>query len=881
MVPALALLLATVVGLTAAVSGVALIVRNHLDESAAAGHRCSGARTPTRPAAHRAACGRRCVRPRASCWPARRGALLVAVLAAAAPVLVVVAAAVAAWRALRAKTSWRQALRSLGWAVPFAPAAAAAAAVPAVYASVLNGASLREAVRAAWRSSLRSRAVAFAGLVVVIAAGGLLAQVALAGKVVGGTTFDAAIVVSLLIAGAALGALAHTAPATADPGSGGSGVAPRRAAPRRAARWRLAVRRARLARVASVTAVSLVVPVLALGAVVVPATAARAATDVVVDTAADTSTTVDPDQCRTAGAPCGLRAAVAYAGEQAAADGFTVTVTFATDTTIQLAGTLKVPSGVEVDGGNNAVTIDAQHGFRAIEAYSTGGEGPRLTLRHLRVTGGRSTPGGAGLYSGDVGVTLVETTWDDNVSGGAGGGSGSSTDGGAVAVPANSLRVEDSTFADDHATAGGGGAMAADRVFVTNATDHQQHGCLRARRGRRAARDVGRPDHPRHRDGGRRDRGHRQRAPRGGQQPRLHRLRLARVRRRSLRRTTPRARRPSATSTPTAPASVSPPTRCRWVRWPTTAARPRRWPSRPATRPSRAGSTDYCAYADQRGTGRDAQQCDAGAFQLSQPAPPPSTVVELSGDRYIWLEGTVGLYVAATQGTTGQAGSVVLLEGGTQVAGPFTVDPLRDKTAIEFPAPAQQGPHHLVARFTPDDGGSDVDSAPYTLSVATYSQAVLSTEEPAALHQPVTVVATITDRPDYGAIGVAEPGTPVRTGTATLTVNGVGSRGPAGERHRHAARRRPAVADGQRRLLRRRLLLPDRQPVGERLVGRHHDRRHGDHHDRRRRQRRVRAAADRHRDGERHQRPGGRQRHPVRRRRGQGHADPRRPARRR
>lgn len=766
-VPALALLLATIIGLATGVSGVALIVRNHLDGR--------GSR-----AAARATSGRdlrlgRSLRTAVRSAPkvvlaCAAGAVVVAVLVAAAPVLVLAAAGVAVWKAVREKSSWRRTLRSLGWAVPFAPAAAAAAAVPAVYASVLNGAPLREAVRAAVRSSLRSRVTTLVGLVVVIAVGGLLAQVALAGKVVGGTAFDVAIVISLLVAGAALGALAHTGSATADPGSPGSGVTPRRGAPAGRS-WRLAVRRARLSRVAGVTAVSLVAPVLALGAVVVPATAARAATDVVVDTAADASTTVDPDQCRTAGVPCGLRAAVAYAGEQAAADGSTVTVTFATDTTIRLAGTLKVPSGVAIDGGNNAVTIDAGHGFRAIEAYSAGGEGPKLSLKHVRVTGGRSTPGGAGLYSGDVGVTLVETTWDDNVSGGAGGGSGSSPDGGAVALPANTLWVEDSTFADDHATAGGGGAMAANRVFVTNATITTSTGASgRAEGGALLATSGGQITHATVTAGG------------GIAGTTGMPLEVVNTLASTVSGSLACAQITSADPAAGSPSvgNVDPDGTCLGVAAdpvPLGALADNGGPTQTmalaAGNPAlAAGSADYCALADQRGTGRDAQQCDAGAFQLSQPAPPPSTVVTLSGDRYSYIQNTVGLYVTAAQDGTGQAGSVVLLEGGTQVAGPFTLNPLLDKTAIEFDA-LPQGPHQLVARFTPDDGSAAIDSEPFTLSIASLSQAVLSTQQPAALHQPVTIVATITDRPDYGSVGVAEPGTPVRTGTATLTVNGV------------------------------------------------------------------------------------------------------------
>ncbi len=147
-----------------------------------------------------------------------------------------------------------------------------------------------------------------------------------------------------------------------------------------------------------------------------------------------------------------------------------MTVTFADDATISLAGTLTVKGGVTVDTSGHHVTLDAHHSFRALETAIGAGEGPRVVLRGLTVTGGRSTPGGAGLYTNSVRVMLDQTTWTDNVSGGAGGGSGSQSDGGAVAAPYTDVTVTGSTFTDNHASAGVGGAVAATRVTMTNST---------------------------------------------------------------------------------------------------------------------------------------------------------------------------------------------------------------------------------------------------------------------------------------------------------------------------------------------------------------------------------------------------------------------------
>jgi hypothetical protein len=745
------LLLAGTVAMALTANAVALLVRDHLD-----------ARRAT---------------PRGSL---RLGSSLVSAAAAVPQTLLLVAGAVAAvvvlvllapvvtvaalvrsgWQLARRTVSRRQALAGLLAAVPFAAALRAAAAAPALHASLLNRAPLGEALRAARGQRLRARALALAGLVTVLAVNAVLTGATLTG-LQAGPAFYAVLGLTLLLAGTGIGVLAH-APAQA--GGRGTGVAPRRPEQRRPRR-RLQLRQAR---VAAVTAFAVVVGTVG---VATPALAAPSdvPADIVVDSAADPSTTVDPAQCRD-GAPCGIRAALAVAAVQAGDTG-SATVTFADPLdgqTIALAGTLTVAAGVTVDTHGDAVTLDAHHAFRALQAVAPGNESPQVTLRGLRVTGGRVAAGGAGLWSDTARVDLEGVTFADNVAGGAGG---------AVSLPGRSLTVAGSTFTGNRA-GGAGGAIAAGAVLVQNSTlvDNTGSGTTGG-----AVSVTG-----------------------GGQVSQVTVSGaggLAGSTGSPLLVTNTLVTGPAgswvacsaiATGADGRDASAGNVDAAGTCRGRTADPQPlgaladnggsTRTMLPGAGNPAlAAGSAQWCEYSDQRSVPRPPAACDAGAVQVSDapaaeepPAPEQTdlTTVELllnPQDRFPAGEPlTFRATVYPGPGGASTAGSLQMVEDGALLGAPVTVDPARANYDLTVPALAQ-GPHTVVLRHVPTGGVTRQDTAPLQIGVVVPSRVTVTTAAPVQVGDPATLVATVADDPGNGP--ALDPDAPRATGTATFRFN--------------------------------------------------------------------------------------------------------------
>ncbi|ROR92962.1 hypothetical protein [Nocardioides aurantiacus] len=369
LVPTLALALATLTGMITGTTVVASLVRDSL-----AGHR------------GRYAAG----------W-ARAWRTLPKVLALGAVGVPAVVLGVVLWPALSvavlARAAWR--LRSpesradtesspgagLWLAFPFAVALAVLAALPTTWSHLVTGATLRDAVRAAVTATLRARlgALAVVGVLGLVSWGlGALglsrtaAPGASTGEFATGTAVLGVTAALLLaVAGSLLGILAHTR-STAPPARPG----PERISP--AAAFGRFWRPNRLAATASTLVVALLAPILA-GAVGAAASAwvEESETDFVVNTLTD-STTIPATACVDA-APCSVRAALSRAAT-AAAVGDPAVVRFAVEGRIDLVATLRVGSGVTING-NDAITLNGQRARRVLETFAASrDEGPRVTF---------------------------------------------------------------------------------------------------------------------------------------------------------------------------------------------------------------------------------------------------------------------------------------------------------------------------------------------------------------------------------------------------------------------------------------------------------------------------------------------------------------------
>ena len=757
------LLMSAVAGMTLVVSGIALLVRNHLAQRSTgepvAGHR----RYLQLPSNLRTALASA---PKVLLLGAA-ATVTVAVLAAATPVLMIVALSRTGWLLARRRVPARRALRCLRWAVPFAAAAAAAAAAPAVYASLINGAPLRGALRAARTQRLRSQAVVLAGLLLLMVLNVGLTRLTLTG-LHGGASFFAAVAASLLLAGLGLGVLAHTPARAGGTDRPGGGVAAR--VDRMSARgWnRLRWLRTR-ARIAVVTAFAILATSVPLAGPAL-ATPSQAPGAIVVNDAADPSTTVDTDQCQNDG-PCGVRAALSLAGQQVASTGrATVTFDDALDgATISLAGTLNIAGGVTLDTGTNSVTLDAHHGFRALETYLTGaGEGPRATLRGLHVIGGRSGFGGAGLYSNAVSVLLDQTTWTDNVSGGVGGGDGSQPNGGAVAVPYATLTVTNSTFSANQATAGVGGAMAATGLTLTNSTLVDNAGL------------AGQPEGGAvYASGG----GHVSQVTVSGSGG------LAGTDSAPLQVTNTLVTEPAGpwfacaritgADDQNAPSvgNVDSSGSCfgraldpsQLGALTDNGGRTATMIPAPGNAALGAGSADWCEPADQRGEPRDASSCDAGAVQANGDVPTVTLHLQTSATYFAGQDDSFTADVHQDVDNTIPVGTLQMVEGATLLGAPVQVDAHNTANTLTVPA-LGQGPHTVAVRFTPPGGGASQDSSPATIHVVVATQVILATSAPATINSPATLVATVGDDTSNGP--GRDHGAPAPGGTVTFTYNG-------------------------------------------------------------------------------------------------------------
>jgi predicted outer membrane repeat protein len=744
------MLLAGAVAMAVTASGIALLVRDLLDAGSAAPRLRLGRSLATAVA----------VVPQTLLLLAAAVAAVV-LLVVLAPVVTLALLVRCGWQLARGTVPRRRALTGLLSAVPFAVALRATAAAPAVYASLLNRAPLRDALRAARAQRLRTRAFVLAGLVAVLTVNAVLTGLTLTG-LQAGPAFYAVLGLTLLLAGAGAGVLAHT---PARDGGGGAGVAPRRSEQRRTRRHL----RLRQARVAAVTAFAVVVGTVGVATPALAAPAAEPA-PIVVGTTDDASTTVDPTQCRD-GAPCGIRAALAVAATRAA-DTNSATVTFDESLygqTITLAGTLTVAAGVTVDTRGHAVTLDAHRAFRALEAVAPGAESPQVTLRGLTVTGGRVAGGGAGLWSDSARVDLVDVTFADNVaSGGAGG---------AVALPGRRLTVEGSTFTGNRAGTTGG-AIAAGVVVLSNSTlvDNTASGTTG---GAVSATSGGQVSHATVSGAGG--------IAGSAGQPLLVTNTLV---------TGPAGSWVACSAIATGADGQSPSAgnvdasgTCLG-----TTADPQ--PLGPladnggttrtmlpgAGNPAlAAGSAEWCEDSDQRHEPRSPAACDAGAVQVSDAPPaeePPAPVqtelatVELLLNPANRFSAGEPLVFRATvypgQGGASTAGTLQMVENGTLLGAPVAVTTTDANYELTVPT-LSQGPHTVVLRHVPTGGRTRQDSAPLQIGVTVPSKVTVTTAAAVQVGDPATLVATVGDDPGNGP--ALDPSAPEATGTATFRFN--------------------------------------------------------------------------------------------------------------
>ncbi|WP_162799246.1 Ig-like domain-containing protein [Nocardioides sp. 616] len=386
--------------------------------------------------------------------------------------------------------------RHLWLAVPFAPALALVVLGAVVTASVLGRHAVLGAVRDAWSTSWPARArVAGSLLALAVTAwalGALGASVQASslptGTVIGfllafTALLEAAVGLTLAVVGLIAGSPLLPRP------SYGVGVEARRA--RRAPHfWD----RRRLASTAVLTVLSIALQSFSFSGMAFAANAAdgadspSASVDEPVDepvdeepgtnpllvNTLDDSLTYPATDCSTRSAPCGVRAALATAYDRLAGSDGSVSVRFDLEGTVLLAGVLELHDGVNLYAAGHDVVLDAQHSGRALHAAASTPAAWGTQLSGITVVGGRSVGPGAGLLADDgVRVTLNQVVFRDNVSGTDGVTTG--TDGGAVAS-SGQVDVNQSTFADNRARSGRGGAVAAGELAWSNSTSVRDTG---------------------------------------------------------------------------------------------------------------------------------------------------------------------------------------------------------------------------------------------------------------------------------------------------------------------------------------------------------------------------------------------------------------------
>ncbi len=658
---------------------------------------------------------------------------------------------------MRSRDTRAEGLRGLWLAVPGAAAVAIYLMLPVTWAALLAGQSWREAVAAARRQRFIGRLAVLGGLSVVVAAVvGLswwsASSVDQPSSWSGVRPLLALAVCELMIVGAALGLLGHR--------RGESTTQPEAAAVNRTGR-RSGWRQNRLLASTSVVAIaSLLIP-LAPGLILAGAQAAQTTlaafepdpnATLVVNTLTDT-TTPGPDDCIDDGAPCGIRAALDRA-TRAAAEGGSPRVEFAVNGTITLADTLSVPSGITVDATGQQVTLDAHQDFRAlVVSMAQESEGASVTLRGFTVTGGRSEEGGAGLFSDANRVRLEQMTFTDNKSGI---GSPNQPNGGAVAVPYTTVYVVESTFVDNTAQAGVGGAVAGSTVRWENSTSVRNDGLLgRPEGGAIFSRYGGTVAHATVIDGG---------GVAGSEDG--GNLTVVNSAIRAAMANFPCARINSATDLGTETGNVDNEGTCLGARAPVGPIgelADNGGPTQtvalfPGSAAIGAGEQTQCLDADQRGQSRNPSSCDAGAFQTTS-SDIPDVTVTLERLNDLRVGQSVELAARMTSEAALPDGTVRFLDG---------IDVLvADRPVVDGVARAQldrlpQGKRILSAEFVPANGTDTFASDPVDLLVRAPVRTTLTSSTPARLHDPVTVTVTVEGNED-------EAGVPHPTGKVHFT----------------------------------------------------------------------------------------------------------------
>ncbi len=742
LLPTAVLALAGTVGSLLAIASAAVLVRQRL----------SGSRSSLTSAWRRA-------------WralPAMVGLAALAVVGAGASGRLWWATAVVAllWAGVRARRGGRSAgLRALWLAVPFAVPAALLVAIPVMWAGLVCGAPVRDVARRAVHQRLVARGAVLLGTAPVLGAGWLLGRTGrslLAGPdaTLGRTGLGllglmGCLAAALAVAGAALGWLAHR--------RGEDTPLPAATPDRRQAGGRRGLwTPARLASVATVTVVALVAP-MAPGLLVLAGGAASAVAPVlpgglptsvqgpgdaglVVTTLADTLPV--PGECVDAGSSCGVRAAVA----EAASRGGDV-VDFDVTGTIDLLDTLVLAPGVVLDGTRDGVVLDAHGAFRAVRAEGDPeAEGGQVVLRGLEVTGGRSAAGGAGLSSDGPSVSLEDMVFVDNVTTGG--------DGGAVA--GRSVRATTSTFHDNHAPAGSGGAVAARQVVLVNST---LVGNTASTRAGGAVLGDGELVHVT--------------VVGGGVAGSADGFGLSVVNSAvSVNDSDVACARLSEAMTPGETGNVDPDGTCEG----TTAAPGPFGPLEladgdltpvlvpgPEAGVLLAATADRCEYADQRGVGRVASVCDAGAVQVSTETAPELELTLTSTPEVVRPGDAVDLVLAVSPDTPVGGGWVEFLGPDGSLGDPVRLD--ADQTARFRVFGLAQGPHLVRARLTVDGSSTPVTSQDLTVRVRQQVLPQLSAPRPTVLHAPTVLTASlvIDDEPDV----------PLPTGTMRFENGGV------------------------------------------------------------------------------------------------------------
>ncbi len=753
LVPTLALVLATVVGMTCGVSVVAVLVRD-----AFAGQR-----------------------PRLlSAW-VRAWAVLPRLVVVALVATVLFAVSLVGWSvvtvAVLVRAGWRlrspqtraSARNELWLAVPGAAAVAVLAAVPAAWSALLSKTSLVAVGRDALRAPLLARVKSLAGLLVLAGASyGLgVAGIAISKKAASSdpTTFawgtaglglcTAALIV---VAGVLLGLLARSrgdAPTPPARPAGDSSTVPFRSGGPRF--WGPA----RVSMAAALLSGVVVLPTVMTGAVYAPASATTAPSsgDIVVNTLEDTGTPVD-GECDTAPV-CGVRAALARAQTMTVGN-HPVLVTFDVSGTIVLSDTLRLPVGVTLDGAGNDVTLDAHHDFRALFAHTTQeGGGPRAFIHDLTVVGGRSAAGGAGLFADNVAITLDKVEFSDNVSDPDGPGGAGMPDGGAVWV--NNLTVTDSLFVDNHAHAGVGGAVAANRLQWTNSTSVNNTGGPGLPEGGAIYVAVsGTVNHATVIDGGGiggSEWGATLAVSNSAVSPSVGAFPCARI------------TDPTDPSSPSV-GNVDPTGTCLGKTASLAPVGPladNGGPTRtvalmPGSAAIAAADAGMCAPLDQRGHVRPAQSCDAGAFQYGDGDIAPVAVTVTTINEKVRPGESATVNVKLTSPEPIPDGTVTLRLDGDVLADELVPNSYGEVT--HSTGALAQGQHHVRAVFVPADGSATFTSPAKTIGALGATTMVVAAQGPASIGSPATIHATLS-APGDGA------GVPAPTGDVVFTSGSV------------------------------------------------------------------------------------------------------------